>query len=329
MSKPIIEVSNLRKEFRILAHKSGMFGAVRNLFSRTGRTLPAIDGISFTIEAGEFTGYVGPNGAGKSTTIKTLAGILVPTSGDVRVDGLVPYKKRTENARRIGVIFGQRTQLWWDLPAIEGFHLLGKIYDVDSREIKKRIDYFVDLLELDELLDQPVRKLSLGQKTRCELVGALLHRPKLLFLDEPTIGLDIVAKQQVREFLLRINREEGTTILLTSHDLDDIEQLCRRILVIDKGKLIHDGTVASLKTHFGNRRKLVLDLASDSPFSQVPDGATLRLQRGRRIEIEFDADRLSAPNLIRQILDHHDIVDLQLHESDIEDVVRRIYQNGS
>ncbi|MCA8960475.1 MAG: ATP-binding cassette domain-containing protein, partial [Planctomycetes bacterium] len=281
-----------------------------------------------TVEAGEFVGYLGPNGAGKSTTIKMLSGILVPTSGEVDVCGIVPHRDRRTNAMNIGAVFGQRTQLWWDLPPSEAYTLLGKIYRIDRSETRSRVSELADLLEVGPVLDTPVRKLSLGQKMRCELVAALLHRPKVLFLDEPTIGLDAVGKAQVRRQLRSINREQGTTIVLTSHDLDDIEALCGRVLVIDHGGIIHDGTVETLRTKFGNRRTIVVDFAVSDPAlaETLPSGATLDRTAGPRAWIDFDADLLTAPTLIRHLLETHEIQDLTVREIDIEEVVRRVYR---
>lgn len=327
---PVVVVENLTKEFRVPRHRSGLAGSLRSLVSREGKTVKAIDDVSFAIERGEFVGYVGPNGAGKSTTIKALAGILVPTSGRVEVCGLVPHRKRTLNARQIGVVFGQRTQLWWDLPPLDGFRLLGRIYRIDRAELEQRIEAFSRLLDLEPLLETPVRKLSLGEKMRCELVAALLHDPPILFLDEPTIGLDVVAKQQIRSFLLQINRERSTTVLLTSHDLDDIERLCGRVLVIDRGSILHDGTVDSLKCLFGNHRRLAFELAdSAEPRLELPPGATLESYRGGRLFVRFDADRVRAPEVVRAVMERLEVVDFQLQEIEIEDVVRRIYQRGS
>jgi viologen exporter family transport system ATP-binding protein len=335
MPEPVVVVEHLVKEFRVLAHRSGIWGAVRNLASRRATTVRAVDGVSFAIEPGEFVGYVGPNGAGKSTTIKALAGILVPTSGRVEVGGLVPHRQRTRNARQIGVVFGQRTQLWWDLPAREGFELLGRIYRVDRGELSRKVRALSELLDLERILDTPVRKLSLGEKMRCELVAALLHDPRVLFLDEPTIGLDVVAKQQIRGFLTEVNRERGTTILLTSHDLDDIERLCRRVLVIDRGSLIHDGSVESLRRMFGNVRRLVFDLAVPQPTpadvaaeleGALPAGASVRSWKGNPLEIAFDADRVRAPEIIRVVMERVDVLDMRIVEIEIEDVVRRVYR---
>jgi ABC-2 type transport system ATP-binding protein len=326
---PVVAVRHLSKEFQVLRHRPGLWGAVRSLVSREGTRIRAVDDVSFTIEAGEFVGYVGPNGAGKSTTIKMLSGILVPTSGSVEVGGLVPHRQRTRNARQIGVVFGQRTQLWWDLPPLEGFQLLGRIYRIERAQLRSRIESFSALLGLEPLLETPVRKLSLGEKMRCELVAALLHDPRILFLDEPTIGLDVVAKQQIRSFLREVNEEKQTTVLLTSHDLDDIERLCRRVLVIDRGSILHDGTVDSLKRLFGNHRRMRFHLAGSGealPELALPEGAAVERHEDGLLVIGFDADRVRAPGVVRAVADRCDVLDFEIREIEIEDVVRRIYE---
>jgi len=332
--QPIITVRGLRKEFRVLKHREGFFGAVRNLFSAVGESMAAVDDVSFEINRGEFVGYVGPNGAGKSTTIKALTGILVPTAGEATVCGLVPWKRRQEVAKRIGVVFGQRTQLWWDLPPVDAFGLLRQMYRVEETEYRKRLDYFTGELELGPLLHKPVRKLSLGERMRCELTAAMLHGPEVLFLDEPTIGLDVVVKDRVRAFLRKFNQDLGTTILLTTHDLDDIEQLCSRVMVLDHGKLVHDGPLVALRKAFGGMRKLVAESENDVDShgdlaarlkDALPAGATVTTWQGRRIEIAFDGERVPAPKLIAALVSVVPIADLSLHDPDIEAVIKRIY----
>lgn len=298
-----------------------------SLLSRAGRDVEAVSGVSFTVEPGEFVGYVGPNGAGKSTTLKMLTGILSPTSGQVRVCGLRPAQDRTQLAGRIGVVFGQRTQLWWDLPAQEGFHLLRHIYGVEEHTFRRRLHHLIERLAIAELLDVPIRQLSLGQKMRCELVASLLHGPELLFLDEPTIGLDVVVKEELHTFLRSLNRDSGTTVLLTSHDLDDIEQLCRRVMVIDRGRLLHDGDLASLWTRYGHERRMVVHLRAipeDAPLS-LPSGTTVKERHGSRLVLTFDSDRVRTPDLVRHMLGRYDVVDLEVREARIEDIVRDIY----
>ncbi len=267
----MIEISELSKEFRVARHHRGFLGSIRNLFEVRYDVVRAVDSISFEIAAGEFVGFIGPNGAGKSTTIKMLTGVLEPTAGRARVVGLDPRRDRIEYTRRIGVVFGQRTQLWWDLPVIESYELLRRIYAVDASRYRDQLRRLGDLLELGPLLDTPVRKLSLGQRMRCEIAASLLHQPEILFLDEPTIGLDVVAKETVRSFLAEENAERGTTILLTTHDLSDIERLCPRMLLIDHGHLAYDGSVAAIRSRFGAERRMRVEFDGPAPTG-LPEG---------------------------------------------------------
>src|SRR5579872_6818695 len=254
---PIIKTRRLRKVFRSPQRFPGVAGALRGLFSREYVDKVAVEDVNLTMEAGELVGYIGPNGAGKSTTIKMLTGILVPTSGDIHVAGLVPHQKRKENARNIGVVFGQRSQLYWDLPLRESFELLRAIYDVPRARYRRNLDEFVEILEMEEFLDTPVRQLSLGQRMRGDFAAALLHDPRVIYLDEPTIGLDVLAKEAIREFVKRINEDRGTTIILTTHDLADVERLCKRIILIDDGTIIYDGGVEHIKEQYGTHRTLI------------------------------------------------------------------------
>jgi ABC-2 type transport system ATP-binding protein len=328
----LIEVEDLRKTFSIAARRGGPFGAVRSLLAREYRDVRAVDGVSFRLEAGEVVGYIGPNGAGKSTTIKMLTGILVPSGGRIAVDGRVPHQQRVEHVRRIGVVFGQRTQLWWDLPTIESFELLRHIYRVPERRWKQNLKSFDDLLELGPFLETPVRQLSLGQRMRADLAAALLHDPAILFLDEPTIGLDVVARERIRQFLTAINRERKVTIILTTHDLEDIERLCPRVVLIDHGHVIYDGALETLRTRFGRRRTLVVDLNEDPTDGQdtlkVPN-ARLERREGPRLWLSFDRDATTAAALIADVAARYGVRDLTVEEPDIEAVVRGIYENGS
>jgi ABC-2 type transport system ATP-binding protein len=308
----VIEVEGLSKRFVVR----------RGRFRRERHVIEAVNEISFRVERGELLGYLGPNGAGKSTTIKMLTGILVPTAGRVSVAGLDPSRKRIELARRIGAMFGQRVQLWWDLPLVDSFELLRHIYKVPSERYRAQLARFRDVLELDPFLHTPVRQLSLGQRIRGELTAAMLHGPELLFLDEPTIGLDVVAKQRVRDFLVEINREEGVTVLLTTHDLGDIERLCSRLLVIDHGSLIWDGAIDHLKDRYGGERTLVVDLEEPEPPLDVL-GARVERVDGPRQWLRF---RGSASELTAHVAAAARIVDLQIQEPDIEEIVRRIYE---
>jgi ABC-2 type transport system ATP-binding protein len=287
----------------------------------------AVDGVSLSVGAGEMVGYVGPNGAGKSTTVKMLTGILVPSSGRIRVLGLEPSRQRVELAKRIGVVFGQRTQLWWDLPLRDSFELLRHIYRVPEDRYAKNLDAFTSILELGPFLDTPVRQLSLGQRMRGDLAAALLHDPEILFLDEPTIGLDVVAKASIREFLAERNRDRGTTVLLTTHDMDDIERLCRRMLIIDHGHVIYDGDLDTVKRRFGAETVLVVDLVEPGPPLDVA-GARVTKVDGPRQWLTFRRDEVTASDLIATVAARAQIRDLALEDPAIEDVVRRIYTEG-
>jgi ABC-2 type transport system ATP-binding protein len=316
----IVEVSALRREF-VVRRKVGRVRRARDVVA-------AVDGVSFEIEAGACVGYIGANGAGKSTTIKMLTGILVPTSGRVRVCGLDPVTQRTALARRIGAVFGQRSQLWWDLPLRESFELLAAIHRLGDAAWRARMDECVGLLEMDPFVDTPVRQLSLGQRMRGEVTAALLHSPELLVLDEPTIGLDVVSKERLRGFLVRERVERGTTVLLTTHDMPDIERLCERILVVDHGRLAYDGTLPGLVSRVGAMRVLVVDLAEPGPpLGDIP-GTTLRAVEadGLRQHLAFRAEETTAAAVVAAVSARVALRDLSVTEPAIEDVVRRIYE---
>jgi ABC-2 type transport system ATP-binding protein len=314
-----IELEAVHKRFVVRARK----GRLR----RERRVVNAVDGITLAVEEGELLGYLGPNGAGKSTTIKMLTGILVPSSGRVRVAGLDPSRQRIELARRIGVVFGQRVQLWWDLPLSDSFDLLRHVYKVPRARHEENLARFTELLELEPFLGTPVRQLSLGQRVRGDLSAALLHDPEVVFLDEPTIGLDVVAKQRVRDFLVELNRERGVTVVLTTHDLGDIERLCSRLVVIDHGRVIWDGAIDELKRRYGRERTLVVDLEEPAPPLEVP-GATVTRVEGPRQWLSFRGDEVSAAELTAAVAARAPLVDLAIEETEIEEIVRRIYEAG-
>lgn len=324
---PLIQVADLHKEFRVYRHHRGALGAIRNLFTREARIVRAVDDVSFEIAEGELVGYLGPNGAGKSTTIKMLTGILVPTRGTVLVAGRVPWRQRVEHARGIGVVFGQRTNLWWDLPVIESFDLLRYVYRVPDDRYARNLSLFREMLGLDEFLNTPVRSLSLGQRMRADLAAALLHDPRILFLDEPTIGLDVVAKDRIRRFIRSVNREEGVTVILTTHDLGDVQKLCDRVMMIDRGRLLFDGSPAGLLARFGGERELVVDFAQDYDDVTI-DGARVAQREGRRVAYRFVRGAISASELIQRLSAQYRIDDLSVQEPQIEDTVRRIYEQG-
>lgn len=318
----IVHVSDLSREFTVSRKGSGRFRRDRS-------TLTAVDRLSFAIAPGESVGYIGANGAGKSTTIKMLTGILVPTSGSVRTCGLDPVRQRRQLARRIGVVFGQRSQLWWDLPLRESFSILAAIHRLDAGQGAARTHELVEQLEMGQTLDTPVRQLSLGQRMRAEIAAALLHSPDLLILDEPTIGLDVLSKQRLREFLIDERRQRGTTLLLTTHDMGDIERLCDRVLVVDHGRLAYDGSLPGLAATVGARRVLVVDLAAPcADLSDLPGSEHLGSEgSGMRRSLAFDAERTTAAALLAEVAKRCEVRDLSIEEPDIEDVVRRIYQS--
>jgi ABC-2 type transport system ATP-binding protein len=323
----VIEVEKLEKTFRVARHHRGLLGSFRNLVETDYDLVRAVDGVSFSISAGEFVGFIGPNGAGKSTTIKMLTGVLEPSGGAVRVSGLVPRRDRIAHTAQIGVVFGQRTQLWWDLPVIESYTLLRHVYRVPERAFGEQLARLESMLELRPLLDVPVRKLSLGQRMRCELGAALLHAPRLLFLDEPTIGLDVIAKEAIREFLATENAERGTTILLTTHDLSDIERLCPRMILIDRGRVVYDGAVEAIRREYGSERRLVVDFESAAP-GKLPDTVEVEERSATRLVLRFRRDRIGAVALIGWLGERAPIADLSLEEPAIERIVAELYRRG-
>ncbi len=328
MSMSVIQVRELSKHFKVPVRKEGRFAAVRNLFSLERTEKVAVDGVTFAIEKGERVGYVGPNGAGKSTTIKMLTGILLPTSGEVEVDGLIPHRDRKRLAYRIGVVFGQKTQLWWDVPVIESLRLLKEIYKIPTSTYEANLELFNDMLDLHEFQDTPVRQLSLGQRMRSDLVAALLHNPDILFLDEPTIGVDVVAKDRFRSFLQQLNEERQVTVLLTTHDLSDIEKICERLMIIDTGRIIYDGAIADLKKRFTPYRVLVVDFA-DTVADIEMDRAELVECDGRRARFRFNRWQISASELITELAQRYPLKDISIEEPEIETIVREIYERSA
>lgn len=331
MTEPMIEAQQLAKQFTIRKHREGAFGAVRGLLDRGGDTVNAVDNVSFTVNRGEMVGYIGPNGAGKSTTIKMLTGILVPSSGGATVAGFTPWESRKQLARQIGVVFGQRTQLWWDLALIDSLELLRHMYRVPETRFQKNLKMAREILALDPFLRTPVRQLSLGQRMRGDLAAALLHDPKILYLDEPTIGLDIVAKASIREFLATLNRERSVTVLLTTHDLADIEQLCKRIIIIDQGRVMHDGDLNTLRNRFGGKRHIIVDFDQD-PGTGVKSISNDKLEMidhtGPRVRIAFDRQVMSAPEVLSIVGSYGTVTDMSIEEPQIEDVIRQMYESN-
>ncbi|MFF0274733.1 MULTISPECIES: ABC transporter ATP-binding protein [unclassified Streptomyces] len=314
--EPFIELESLEKVFTV-RRRAG-------LLRREKKEVRAVDGISFTVGRGEMVGYIGPNGAGKSTTIKMLTGILTPSGGRLRVAGIDPSRERTRLAQRIGVVFGQRTTLWWDLPLRDSYRLMHRMYRIPDARFRENLDRCVELLELGELLDVPVRQLSLGQRMRGDIAAALLHDPEVLYLDEPTIGLDVVSKTRVREFLSRLNTTQGTTVLLTTHDLTDIEQLCSRVMVIDHGRLMYDGGLAGLHAVGESERLLVVDLERELPPIEDVPGARFVRAEGPRQWLALPATSSAAP-LVAAVAARYPLVDLSVREPDIETVIAKMY----
>ena len=317
---PLIDVHDLERTFDVRRRVEGRRRRVRE-------QVVAVHDLSFSVAAGEMVGYIGPNGAGKSTTVKMLTGILVPTSGQVRVGGLDPSRDRVELARRIGVVFGQRSTLWWDLPMRDSFDLLQKMYRIPRQRDRENLERFVELLDLGPQLDTPVRQLSLGQRMRGDITAALLHDPEVLYLDEPTIGLDVVSKGRLREFLRSLNAERNTTLMLTTHDLQDIEALCDRVIVIDRGTSVYDGTLSGLHLQGGSTRTLVVDLVDEAPAIVVP-GAEVRRLEGPRQWLSFPAEASAAP-IVAAVAASYDVADLSIQEPDIEEVIRELYSRGA
>ena len=319
-----IIVDNLVKTFRVAERSPGILGALVGLARRRYHTISALGGISFSMESGEMLGYIGPNGAGKSTTVKILSGILVPDSGRVEVLGLTPWENRVKTVGRIGVIFGQRTQLWWDLPVIESFDLLRDIYRVRQSHYKRIRDELIALLGISSLLDTPVRQLSLGQRMRCDLAAALLHRPDILFLDEPTIGLDATIKLALREFIKKLNEEHGVTIILTTHNMDDIEALCNRVVVIHQGGIFLDGTLDELRSRVTSERRLIVDLEDENSEFIDPDMEVVS-REGNRVILRFNPEKSAPADLVSRVVANHRIRDLFVENPPIEEIIARLY----
>jgi ABC-2 type transport system ATP-binding protein len=329
MTRPAVSVAGLTKVFRSYRRQEGLAAALKSLVRRQTTETVAVSDVTFSIEPGEMVGYIGANGAGKSTTIKMLTGILTPTSGEITCNGFVPARERTRYVATIGVVFGQRTQLWWDIAVVESFRLLKEIYGLSDEEYRERMALFERVLGVAAYLHQPVRKLSLGERMRCDLAASLLHRPPLLFLDEPTIGLDIVAKASVREFLQAINREEGTTVLLTTHDLSDIETLCRRVIVIDHGRLLFDGALSELRDRILPVTSVIFDVKTvPDPSLLVWNGPKILEVGSHRYRMDIDRRELSPASAVKEIVNRFDVADLSIEEPQIEDVVKRIYREG-
>ncbi len=331
---PIIEARNLTKHFRRPVKEPGLKGAVRHLFRPVHEDVVAVEGVDLRILPGESVAYVGPNGAGKSTTVKLLTGILVPTAGEITVNGHTPFENRIENARRIGVVFGQRTQLWWDIPVGESFRLLGDIYELPDDAYRASFEELIEVLDLEPLLRVPARQLSLGQRMRCDLAASLLHRPPVLYLDEPTIGLDVSVKARFREFIRHMHRERRLTVMLTSHDLGDIEELCDRMVMIDQGRIVYDGALAEVTARFGWEWAVHLtltepdDSAVETASQALADrpGAAAAQPESSLVTVTFDSREVTSGELIRDLATALDVTDIRIEQPTAESIIRRLYE---
>jgi len=320
----MITLQNINKSFRVAKRQAGFGRAVKALFSREYETVHALNDVSFTINDGEMVGYIGPNGAGKSTTIKIMCGILTPDSGICDIDGRTPWKERIAHVRDIGVVFGQRSQLWWDVPVIDSLELIGDMYKVDETLYRRNLDELTTLLELGELLKTPARSLSLGQRMRCEIAASLLHSPKTLFLDEPTIGLDAVSKIAVRQFIKKLNTEQGTTVILTTHDMQDIEALTERILLIGKGRILLDGSLSELRKHSSDRKTLIIEYSGNAP--QMCEGMTLTEAKEGRLVVMLDPSVVPVSEAIARIAAQTELLDVSVSGISAEDLVAALYR---
>lgn len=340
----IIKMTNINKEFKILNRHEGIKGSIHDLFSRDYRVLKAVDNVTMDIMPGEIVGYLGPNGAGKSTTIKMMTGVLEPTGGEIFVNGRVPYENRTRNAQDIGVVFGQRSQLWWALPAIESFRILKEIYQISDKDFKENLEYYDALVGASELYHKPVRQMSLGQRTLCDILAAFLHNPGVVFMDEPTIGLDVSMKSKIRELVGSLNREKGTTIILTTHDMGDVDALCKRIVIIDKGRMIYDNDIEHLRRFFGAYRTIRIQFhrhAEDEVLKQqvqevetwlrlkFPDSKSLAVSvEDNWIQILINEDEVRMMEAVNCIQENRQIADMSIQEISTESVIRKIYEGG-
>jgi ABC-2 type transport system ATP-binding protein len=323
---PAIHVTELRKTFRSKRKAAGLGGSLRALGRPEYKVIEAVQKISFEMENGELLGFIGPNGAGKSTTIKMLTGILLPSGGEANVLGYVPWKDRQKLAFHIGTVFGQRQQLWYHLPAIDTFELFGQIYELDDREVKRRIGFLAEAFEIQDLLETPVRKLSLGQRMRCEVAASLLHRPKLLLLDEPSIGLDVVAKQHIRDAIRRMNQEEGVGVLLTSHDAGDLEALCRRVIIVNHGQIVYEDKVSNLKRRFLTTKLVEIRYAERVPGDFHLEGVEILKVGSHGVKMRFDTTRTAVGEVLANLTEAGNVVDITISDPPLEEVIARIYQ---
>ena len=332
----MIQVKNVSKEFKKIIKEPGLKGSVKSLFHKKTEIVKAVDDISFDVKEGEILGFIGPNGAGKSTAIKMLTGILTPTSGEIVINGQIPYKNRKKYVKEIGVVFGQRTQLWWDLPLSETFTVLKEIYQIEEKAYKQRMDFLNEVLDLQPFITSPVRTLSLGQRMRADIAASMIHNPRVLFLDEPTIGLDVVVKDNIRKAIAEINRNEKTTIILTTHDLSDIELLCKRIVMIDKGKKVYDGELDHMKEKYGKMREIRITLKNESDMDKLSFAEKFKLGEddlevnldGKKAIVKFNSSKAQVSDILSYILATITVKDIAVGEADIEEIIRRLYKGS-
>ncbi len=329
---PVIDIKNITKEFKVLNRREGLAGSIKDLFSHDYKIVKAVDKVTMSIEQGEIVGYLGPNGAGKSTTIKMMTGVLEPTSGEILVNGRLPYKNRSKNAQNIGVVFGQRSQLWWALPLVESFKLLKDIYQISDEQYDGMMKLYQSLVDIEPLLHKPVRQMSLGQRTLSDILAAFLHDPKIVFLDEPTIGLDVSMKAKIRTLIQALNKEKNTTVILTTHDMGDVDALCRRIVIIDKGKMLYDNDISHLKGFFGSYRTLKIrvdgDLKKESEQIAKEFPVCKVSADDEWISILVDEAKITVMEVLTKLQKERRVRDMQLEEISTEDVIKKIYEEG-
>lgn len=324
----MIEVKDLVKTYQTIQKEDGLFGYFKNLIHPKYKEYTAVNHINFEVEEGELVGYIGENGAGKSTTIKMLTGLLTPTSGKVLVNGIVPNEKRMQNNQNIGAVFGQKTQLWWDLPVIESFHLIKQMYQIPDGEYRKNLKKFTEILQLEELLKKQVKNLSLGQKMRCEIAATFLHNPKIVYLDEPTIGLDVLVKENIRNFIKEINKEKNTTVILTTHDLKDIEDVCDRIILLDRGQIIYDGQKQKFKEEYG--KSVVAEFVINHKRERIKEKQNLMFEvleeTENKMKVKFEHDKTTIMKVMDELSNYCDVEDIHMKEAELEDIVKEIYK---
>ena len=319
-----IEVKNVSKEFKVNKRSAGIPGMIANMFSPKYEIKKAVNNLSFTIEKGEMVGFIGPNGAGKSSTIKMLSGILCPDKGSISVGGFIPYKQRKAYVGNIGVVFGQKSQLQWDLPVIDSFELLRAIYRIPEEKYKRNLDRFTEMLDMKSFINQPVRQLSLGQRMRADIVASLLHSPEIVFFDEPTIGVDIIGKETIRSFIKELNEQDKVTMIFTTHDMQDIEQTCKRIIIIDKGSLMYDGSLQEIRSRYGTSRRLIAEFNEATEVEPIKN-VIIEDMKDRKVSFTFDNNVVDVNKLMHEVLEKYSVHDVTVAEPEIESIIQKMY----